>query len=403
MYNVPGMEAYAFSALASFGAPLLVYAEGVNSVVLSLFGRTGQGKSTLMRVANSVWGEPSVNGIRERDTANAKEAKLGVIRNLPVMYDESTNADAEQIAAFCLQITGGRSKDGMTKANSFRSAVYEWRTILFTSTNWSWAGKLTSAKNNAEAEAMRVFEIELSHKSNTLLTKQQADVATTILRDNHGLAGRIFMSYVLSNSERVNAMVQAAIAFVEKATGSSSQERYWIALVACTLVGARIAKALGLHSYDTDAVASFGIAHIKRSREDVHSTHASPEEIVSMFLNQNINNTLVVRRAPGGAGTVTDGIPKGGAIYVRVEEDTGCIFVDRTAMERFCTISGVDAAAVRKGLRASGMLLDASAKKGLGHGTPAIGIVRTWKLDAKHPALTGLPAIIQAAQQTKTA
>jgi hypothetical protein len=49
------------------------------------------------------------------------------------------------------------------------------------------------------------------------------------------------------------------------------------------------------------------------------------------------------------------------------------------------------------------MLLDASAKKGLGHGTPAIGIVRTWKLDAKHPALTGLPAIIQAAQQTKTA
>jgi hypothetical protein len=100
---------------------------------------------------------------------------------------------------------------------------------------------------------------------------------------------------------------------------------------------------------------------------------------------------------------VTDGIPKGGAIYVRIEEDTGCIFVDRTAMERFCTISGVDGAAVRKGLRASGMLLDASAKKGLGQGTPAIGIVRTWKLDAKHPALTGLPAILQAVQQNKAA
>jgi hypothetical protein len=49
------------------------------------------------------------------------------------------------------------------------------------------------------------------------------------------------------------------------------------------------------------------------------------------------------------------------------------------------------------------MLLDASAKKGLGQGTPAIGIVRTWKLDAKHPALTGLPAILQAVQQNKAA
>ena len=90
-YGKAGNEPRAFSLFASFGAPLYKFI-GEGSILMHLTNiASGVGKSTALKLVNSVWGHPSDTMMIEQDTNNAKFHRAGILNNIPASFDELTN------------------------------------------------------------------------------------------------------------------------------------------------------------------------------------------------------------------------------------------------------------------------------------------------------------------------
>ena len=397
IYNRPGMEPYAFAALAGFAAPLMDMVDGIDGTIISLTGVNGQGKTTLLRMVNSIWGKAHDGGMRATDTANAKEAKLGTYHNLPVMFDESTNSDPQAISDFCLMVSGGRGKDGMNKNNGFRKNTYTWSTLVWTTTNQPWLGKLSGLKADAGAEAMRVFEIPLSHGGNSLMTKEQASAHAALVHENYGHAGREYMVEVMKNHSLIKRVVRSTIDSIDKRLGGNSQERFWSALIATTLIGASVAKKVGLHAYDVQRVIDWAIAHAKTLRVDVKQTTTSFTESLSNYIGANLNSMITMRdsKTAGITGLVFDRMPPSGDIKIRYEPDDGNkMYINRFGLEEFCRKRAIDLNAMRKDLQLRGVITDAYCMKSLGHGTPIpTGKVRCWVVNCNHADMRDIEGV----------
>ena len=101
----------------SFVSPLLQILESPN-FVFDIAGPTTTGKTTLLRVAASVWGSPS-----ERDPASVlgswdstptwREQASAVIKNLPLLLDDTKLAHApDHVAQTIYAIVQGRGRGG---------------------------------------------------------------------------------------------------------------------------------------------------------------------------------------------------------------------------------------------------------------------------------------------------
>lgn len=392
IYNRPGMEAFAFVALSGFASPLLSFIPGIKGIVVSLFGKSGQGKTWCAGVVNSIWGSSDVGlaSTRTQDTSLSKEAKMGVLNSLPVIYDESTNTDPKDISNFCLNVSSGQGKDGMNKDNTFRAIVHTWCTIVYTTTNNSWASKLATIKGDAEAESMRLFEFELSHENNTLLSKADADHHIRLLSENYGHAGAVFMAYVLGNIDQVRKAVQETKTKVDNRLGNNSQERYWSALIAVTTVAASITKKLGLHTYDVPTVINWSIKKANEMRDTVKSEVITPMEVLGKFINSNLNSSIFLNLVRGEI--VWDGkVPATGKVVIRHELFNDRIFIDRDAISTFISSLGMDVNRVKSELISKGVLLDAQCnKRMLAHTKVSGGQMRVWMIDTSNVNVSGV-------------
>ena len=69
---------------------------GEYSAVLSVWGASGAGKSTAVKVAQSVWSHPKKTKEITMSTAKSIVHKMGEIRNLPVYWDEIKDPAAQK-------------------------------------------------------------------------------------------------------------------------------------------------------------------------------------------------------------------------------------------------------------------------------------------------------------------
>lgn len=112
--------------IASFAAPLLQDFQ-IDSFIIDFSGHTSQGKTTLLRLASTVWGTQSL--INEWNATKVSiERKSAFLNSFPLLMDDTKKARKNEIESIVYQFSGGRSK-GRGSIKGFQEDL-TWKTIM---------------------------------------------------------------------------------------------------------------------------------------------------------------------------------------------------------------------------------------------------------------------------------
>lgn len=122
----------ALAVLAALVPPMLKMVPSAPNFVVDWAGMTSTGKTTALRVAASVWGDPSDHGGLIQSWASSKvyvERLAGMTSDLPVLLDDTKKAkDKRSIASLVYDITTGRGAGRGTVTGVQTTGT--WRTVL---------------------------------------------------------------------------------------------------------------------------------------------------------------------------------------------------------------------------------------------------------------------------------
>jgi len=337
-YENEGQEAFAFVFFAGFGAPLMRFTKLNGGVINMTSVKSGAGKSTLQCVINSIWGHPMDLLGLEQDTSNARVHRMGVLNSLPVTIDEVTNMQGRDVSDFMYAATSGRGKNRMEhSSNAERINNTSWCTLVITSSNSSFEDKLRDLKATAEGELMRLIEIDMPRQETH--PKAYVDDWFGSLGDDYGLAGEIFMQYVVRNQDAVKELLATIQARIDTDASLAQRERIWSGIAAVAIAGGEIARALGLHNIDVQRIAKWVSAHLLQAKtvdQQMRSIETGWVNIIGEFLDAHQPYTLVLD------GAEKNNLPSAPLhenlreLYVRIEPDTNTVYIASTRFRKWC-------------------------------------------------------------------
>lgn len=374
LYGEEGMEAQAFAALSTFGSPLLVFLNQTGAVINLFNSHSGTGKTTVLNMVNSVWGHPKELRLKEIDTFNGKLQWVGVLNNLAPTMDEVTNAKAEDYSNFLYSLSNGKGKERMLAgSNELRENNTTWCSITVSTSNSSFAEKLSVLKTNPEGELMRLIEypIDLVQAVNTEEAKELFD---QVLFNNYGHAGPIFIRYVLANMEQVKAFCLRIQAKIDRELGLMPKERFWSATLAANIVGGIIASKCELIDWDMDRIYMWACDRVERLRVDTSAPLDSVNQIVGDYLYRHMQNILVVDDGVDKRtkmATLPKREPKG-ELLIRIEPDTKMMFIISKPFKEYCVKYQINYTETLNKLEAQGKLVERKGKR-LSKGTSVNG------------------------------
>lgn len=294
LYGTPGLEASAFAALTAFGSPLLGFL-GQNGAVINLINSSsGTGKTTVLHMCNSVYGNPSRLCAMWDDTQNAKFMRLGIMNNLPFTIDEMTNMLPLEFSTLVYGMSQGRGKDRVkSSANELRLNLSSWQSVSLCSSNASFYEKMASLKSSPDGELMRLLEYRIDQ--NTILDPAYAKhMFDHQLMENYGHAGDIYAKWLVENMEEAKNTALGIQKKVDNELKLTQRERFWSAVVAANITGGLIAKTLGLLSWDMKLVYQWATKMLLSLRTQVKPPAADVMAVIGDYINRHMQNVLVV-------------------------------------------------------------------------------------------------------------
>lgn len=253
----PGLDAILASAFAS---PLIEHAV-VEGAVLSVYSQeSGIGKSTALKVAQAVWGHGKMAMQQLDDTANSALKKLGILRHLPMMWDElKTEDDFAKFVRLVFQVASGLEKSRLNSNADFR-ARGSWATLVVVASNDSLTPKIEEAQRTSLAGQLRCFEYELRPAlpgSPGQISLVDMGSAVNALHLNYGHAGLTYARFLGRSAKRVASEVQAQEKRIIADLSLAQEVRFYASTVATLIQGAIYANELGLTEIDVDTMREF--------------------------------------------------------------------------------------------------------------------------------------------------
>ena len=338
LYAMKGMEPHAFGALTAFGSPLMKFTGLKGAIINVIYEYAGSGKSTILRMCNSVYGMPYELMSIEKDTLNAKMQQLGVMNNLPNTIDEITNMLPKDFSDLAYGISHGRGKNrSMSQVNALRVNNTSWQNMTLCSANASFYEKLTALKNSPDGESVRLLEYKIEPNDLIGVAKGK-EMFDHQLNNNYGHAGEIYITWLVNNLEEAIDLVLKVQARLDKEVQFTARERFWSATAACNIAGGLIARHLGLHDFDMPAVYEWLKGMLGEMRHDVKPPQSTPILTLGEFLTGHAHNTLVVNGevdARSNLSAMPLQEPKF-ELLVRYEPDTQHVYVAAKQFKEFC-------------------------------------------------------------------
>ena len=361
IYGKKGLEPQAFATLSAFGAPIFKHT-GQQGALISLVAEgSGDGKSTVLYMQNSVWGHPRALTALKGDTMNAKFMRLGIHNNLPVTMDEMTECDPREVSDLAYGVSQGKGKDRMKQsANELRKNLTNWCTLVTTSANSSFYETLSAAKNRPEAEMMRIIEYKIptdEEIKNDLAMKFELDISLT---ENYGHAGDIYAEYLVNNLEEVKQAIRQIQTKADREFKITQKERFWSAIIAANITGGIIAKNLGLIDWDIQRIYQWcGSVMLPELREDVRTPVDDSVSTVGDFINRHTPNILVVNDAVDSRANMPT-LPlmePRGSLLIRYEPDTKMMYISAKAFKEDCVKYRLNYKGIMKDLQKKGVMV----------------------------------------------
>ena len=242
---------------SAFAAPLVKFTGQEGLMMSACSQESGIGKTVALRIAASVWGHPILSAQMLDDTQNAVIRKLGEVRHLPVYWDEIKSEDqAEKFVNIAFMLSGGREKSRLTQSAASRT-FGSWETMLVACSNDSIAETIASVQKSSMAGALRLFEIKVTPPAQEPTDAVAVSKMINDLKDNHGHAGLEYAAYLGSNKAAIEKRVQTTLENMVAKWAVPAEERFWAAVVASLVVGARIANHLTLTAIDEPGLLVF--------------------------------------------------------------------------------------------------------------------------------------------------
>ena len=344
-YNKPHYELHQYVVGVGFGSPLMAVT-GLNSMSIHLYGGSGVGKTTAQMAALGIWGSPDELMNKPEDTHNARMLRGEVMHNIPLVSDEMTNVNGDQMSDYVYQVSGGRQKNRMSGGNSNveRARGKPWHLLALSSGNTSAWEILGRYKASPKAEMLRMFEVRVKKMIST--TGDNTATANLIhdFNSNYGHLGQEYIQWVINNKDEVRQIVESVRVRLDKAAGLGPENRFWSNGNAVIISGLMIAKKLGLVNYDVGAVYKWVVGELISRNSYVNDVGASVTQTLNNYLSENYNNMLKIESTEDLRGKNENGldqlVPIGasprGHLVARYEPDTKMLFLRIKPFKEWC-------------------------------------------------------------------
>jgi hypothetical protein len=224
----------------------------------------------------------------------------------------------------------------------------------------------------------RLIELRITRPEN--ISKQESDAIFGKLNEHYGLAGPVFMQYVLKNPEKVRAMLNKIKKKIDLDLQLDQSDRFYSVILACAFTGATIAKRLGLHSIDIPRVYQYALVTIANIRNNIvkpaSNTTLAAQETLTTYINENLNNALIVNAKRGGVPQAPIREPRG-PLRIRYEPDTAELWIPASALRDYFVGRQVDFQQAVKDLTSKGIFKNNGAATTKRIGSGAVGNFET--------------------------
>lgn len=375
-YNRPGMELHMFVLFAGFSSPLVPFSVESRGGVINLYSDgSGTGKTTMLKMINSIFGNPEDLMLIKADTMNSRISRIGVMQNITPTIDEITNEPPEVTSEFLYDFLQARGKNRLRHSHNIeRLNTAKWKTNCVTTANSPIEDKIYIKKRSPDGELARF--LDLAYQPGNTLSKVETDAVFAPLKTNYGVAGDVYMQYVIQNLSKCIDLLVSMQRSIDAAAELTQRERYWSGLAVTPLVGGLIARAAGVLDFsdeDFQRVYKYVVQMLKDKRvAQTKIIFSTPDSMLGSFISEHINDTLVINGGTRkGAHGVMDGPirePKN-RLYIRYEPDTKLIYVNRAKFREHCAQYQVSFKAVIDAMIAKRRYIG-DKKVRMGRGTP---------------------------------
>jgi len=311
--------------LSAFAAPLITFT-GVNGCVLALVSdKSGTGKSTALRTAQAVWGDPrrGVNALD--DTPLSVANRMGKLNNLPAFWDELRMKDqVEKFVLLMFQVSQGKERSRL-KSNITTQHVGTWNTLITVASNESITDHVRHLVHGTDAGLLRVFEVTVPY----LQRAKDIDAMSSALDKNFGHIGGEYARWLVTNHKTALALLGKVKDKFSSRVHADSAERFWVATCSALLTAAIVTNKLGFTAIDIDQFTSWLVKEFLRSRSeqtmDFDPIEIRAKKYLFQFLDIHKDQLVVFDRLSGrgvaSVGTLHSPLPKGEILGVYAKED----------------------------------------------------------------------------------
>lgn len=384
-YDAPNYAGHRFFLYLALGAPLF-HMTGYNGMIINAVGASGRGKTTCLHACSTIWGAFDsliINGNPHGSTNNALGNLMGTFHSLPVLLDEITERNEEEMAEFFLNVSQGRGKERM-KGNEHDGRTVTWETPVLTTANSDMIARVMATQKNATQHVMRAVGVDFSLIDTSPGAVQKANSFIRTLKEHHGHAGIAFMRYVVQNYAAVKAYVEQGIDRIFAQINGTPEERYWVAAIAVAYTAAEIAQKIGFWgSYPIKQDLQWMKHHVSGMRAVVRDGVTTPAEALGEFLNENLPGTLVLSQKIASSVDNIAVRPRS-ELVVRTELDAGMAVVSKQALRNYCLTNKLNFREIEDALSSLNIIIERNKLRTLGSGTPyATGQIRCWVVDIR--------------------
>ena len=357
-YNRPGMALHQFMVGISFGS-VLMHFQPINAAAFHVFSKgSGLGKTTAMLAGASVWGNPDLLMMQERDTFNSKMNRAEVYKNIVCYMDEMTNSKPADLSDWAYQLPSGMQRNRMSSmGNVERVRGKPWKALFGTTGNTSMIERIALFKALPQAEAQRILEYRAQPVA--FDTKHETDVFAADIKEHYGHAGIVFLQYLMNNLDACKELAVSVQQRIDVAAGLKAENRFWSVLASRTIAGLMIAKRAGLIDWEIAPIVNFIVQVMQEARTIVTEMSSDVETILSNYLAEHYNSILRIRStedARRGVPTIEqiltpEASPRGNAFVARYEYDIKKMFLLPKPLKEWCGKQQINYSGLIDGLR----------------------------------------------------
>jgi hypothetical protein len=311
----PSLDAIIASA---FGAPLVQFT-GQPGLLLSCYSmESGLGKSSALKVAQTVWGDP-ISGMHGlADTPLSVMKKIGQVRSLPIYWDElKTEDDTKKFVNLVFNLTKGSEKSRLNSDVTMRESG-TWTTMLISASNDSLIDYVVNRTRTTTAGIYRIFEYEVAPGTIGQLNPAEVDHLLGKLNSNFGNIGGEYAKWLGQNFVQIEKEVTEYQTKLVDDLAMAKDERFWRATMAAIMMGARYSNMLGYTTIDEKALYDFLVKTLNEMRTLRHGKGNDLRDVmnVSNILTQYTNAMRARHMIFTNKIHITKGKPAKGSIQV---------------------------------------------------------------------------------------